>query len=425
MKVLLIGSGGREHALGWKLAQSSRLTELCSLPGNPGLAGLGPTVEGIGADNVGAVAAFVAAHGADLVVVGPEAPLAAGLVDALARTGVAAFGPTRAAARLESSKAFAKEIMGRAGIPTATWSAFTDPVAASADLHQRQGPYVVKADGLAAGKGVLVTDSRQDAEQWARRCLAGEFGKAGTTVVIEDYLEGPELSVFALCAGTAAVPLAPARDYKRLADGDRGPNTGGMGSYSPVELPAGLVDSVMATVVKPVLEQMSDQGNPYTGFLYVGLALTTEGPKVMEFNCRMGDPEAQVIMPRLGSDLLDLLASAAHGEVAGTEPEWSPDSAVNVVLAASGYPEAPRLDDEISGLGTFDPSQTVVFHAGTRRQGRRVHTAGGRVLSVVGRGPNLADARRNAYEAVGHIKFRGRQYRTDIAAPVDREGTKQ
>lgn len=416
MRVLLIGSGGREHALGWKLAQSPGLTELCSLPGNPGLAELGPIVEGIGADDVGAVAAFVVAHGADLVVVGPEAPLAAGLIDALARTGVAAFGPTRAAARLESSKSFAKGVMGRAGVLTASWSAFTDPVAASQYLHQRPGPYVVKADGLAAGKGVLVTDSREDAEQWARRCLAGDFGKAGTTVVIEDYLEGPELSVFAVCAGTAAVALAPARDYKRLGDGDRGPNTGGMGSYSPVALPTGLVDSVMSKVVRPVLQQMSDEGSPYSGFLYVGLALTAEGPQVIEFNCRMGDPEAQVIMPRLDSDLLALLAAAAQGVVADSKLEWSPEAAVNVVLAAPGYPDAPRLDDEVSGLGTPDSVRTLVFHAGTRRQGKKIHTAGGRVLSVVGKGADLAAARRNAYEAVGQIRFRGRQYRTDIAA---------
>ena len=285
MRVLLVGSGGREHAIGWKLAQSSRVTELVSLPGNPGLAELGPIVEGISPGDVGAVAAMARIHGVDLVVVGPEDPLAAGIADALIRLGIPVFGPTRAAARLESSKTFAKEMMIRAGVPTGAYSRFTEPEEAVAHLESTDGPYVVKADGLAGGKGVLVTDSRSDAVDWARRWI--ETGP----VVVEEYLEGPEVSVFAVCTESGAIGLEPARDYKRLLDGDAGPNTGGMGSYSPVpDLPEGLVDQTIETVIAPTLEQMQKNGNRFSGFLYAGLVLTEQGPKVLEFNVRLGDP---------------------------------------------------------------------------------------------------------------------------------------
>ncbi len=335
MKVLLIGGGGREHAIGWKLAQSSRVDELISIPGNPGLAGLGPVIEGIAVTDVGALSAMARIQGIDLVVVGPEAPLAAGIVDALDRLGVPVFGPTRAAAQLESSKRFAKDVMRRAGVPTAGSASFQDPTAAKQHLAGRDGPYVVKADGLAAGKGVLVTGSRDEAEAWVDHCLEGAFGAAGESVLIEDFLDGPELSIFAVCTDGGPIPLEPARDYKRLLDHDRGPNTGGMGSYSPVaDLPSGLVAEVMAAVVEPTLAQMAEDGHPFRGFLYTGLVLTEDGPRVLEFNVRLGDPETQVVLPRLESDLVDLLE--------GGRPVWSDSAAVNVVLAAEGYPTRPE-----------------------------------------------------------------------------------
>lgn len=403
MKVLLVGSGGREHAIGWKLAQSSRVGELISLPGNPGLAELGPVVEGIAVDDVGAIAAMARVHGVDLVVVGPEAPLAAGLADAVTRLGIPVFGPTRAAARLESSKSFAKDVMTRAGIPTGGSERFDDPADAEAHLQQTDGPYVVKADGLAGGKGVLVTESRTDAISWAYH-----WAEEGP-VVVEEFLDGPEVSVFAVCTGKGAAPLEPARDYKRLLEGDQGPNTGGMGSYSPVDdLPPGLVAEVMSDVIEPTLTQMSDDGNPFTGFLYAGLVLTAEGPRVLEFNVRLGDPETQAVLPRLTSDLIDLLE--------GAEPEWSDVCTVNVVLAAQGYPTAPQKGDEIQGLNGGLGEDVLVFHAGTVAEGKKVFVHGGRVLDVVGLGDTIEMARDRAYEAVEKISWPGVEFRRDIAA---------
>jgi phosphoribosylamine--glycine ligase len=407
MKVLLIGGGGREHAIGWALARSSRVDEVLSLPGNPGLAELGPTIEGISPTDVGAVAAMARIQSIDLVVVGPEGPLAAGVVDALAHLGIPVFGPTRAAARLESSKSFAKEVMRRAGVPTAEAAAFDDPAQAKAHLARVDGPYVVKADGLAAGKGVLVTDSLAEASAWVDHCFEGGFGAAGTSVVIEEHLDGEELSVFVVCTDRGAVPLQPARDYKRLLDGDHGPNTGGMGSYSPVaDLEPDLVPEVLASIVDPTLSVMGQDANPFQGFLYVGLALTRNGPKVIEFNARLGDPEAQAILPLLSTDFVDLLEGAA--------PEWSDRAAVNVVVAAEGYPEAPAPGAMIGGLGALG-EDVLVFHAGTRRDGKRLVAAGGRILDLVGIGPSLADARAAAYAAVEAVAWPGAVYRTDIA----------
>ena len=377
---------------------------------------LGDTIEGIAIDDVGAVAAVAAAQRIDLVVIGPEAPLAAGVADVLARTGIPVFGPTRAAARLESSKAFAKDVMRRAGVPTASAEVFTEPAGADSHLDGSTGPYVVKADGLAAGKGVLVTESRDEAKAWVARCFDGGFGTAGSQVVIEEYLDGPELSVFAICDGKRYLTLEPARDYKRLSDGDQGPNTGGMGSYSPVDLPAGLVDEVGRTVIEPTLQTMAADGHPYVGFLYVGLALTSTGPRVIEFNCRLGDPETQVVLPRLETDLMPMLAAAAAGELGTEVLRWTDDAAVNVVLAADGYPSSPRSGDTISGLDSI-PEDVLVFHAGTETVDRRLVTSGGRVLSVVGRGPDLAAAQTAAYQAIDGISFTGMQYRTDIAQP--------
>ncbi|MFZ0626121.1 MAG: phosphoribosylamine--glycine ligase, partial [Acidimicrobiia bacterium] len=321
--------------------------------------------------------------------------------------GVPVFGPTRGAAQLESSKRFAKDVMRRAGVPTAGSASFQDPTAAKQHLAGRDGPYVVKADGLAAGKGVLVTGSRDEAEAWVDHCLEGAFGAAGESVLIEDFLDGPELSIFAVCTDGGPIPLEPARDYKRLLDHDRGPNTGGMGSYSPVaDLPSGLVAEVMAAVVEPTLAQMAEDGHPFRGFLYTGLVLTEDGPRVLEFNVRLGDPETQVVLPRLESDLVDLLE--------GGRPVWSDLAAVNVVLAAEGYPTDPKKGALIRGLDQV-PDDALVFHAGTRTEGKRVIVDGGRVLNVVGLGDDLPAARDRAYQAAAEITWSGRQMRSDIA----------
>lgn len=400
MRVLLIGSGGREHALGWKLSASPRVTELVSLPGNPGLAALGPIIEGIDPSNPGAVAAMAAAQRVDLVVVGPEGPLAAGVVDALTRQGTPVFGPSRGAAKLEASKSHAKEVMARAGVPTGWSVTVTTPDEARKQIDSTDGPYVVKADGLAAGKGVLVTDSRHDALAWAEQWVGA------SPVVIEEFLEGPEVSIFAVCTEQGAHPLEPARDYKRLGDGDNGPNTGGMGAFSPVgDLPEGLVGQVMAEVILPTLKQLEEDGTPFRGFLYAGLVLTTDGPKVLEFNVRLGDPETQAVLPRLDNDLVDVLD--------GATPKWSRDAAVTVVLAADGYPESPMIGSVIKGLDRVDGA--LIFHAGTRQEGRKVLTAGGRVLALTATGPDLATARDRVYAEVDKVSWPGMQFRGDIA----------
>jgi phosphoribosylamine--glycine ligase len=363
-------------------------------------------VEGIDVADVGAIAAMARVQSVDLVVVGPEAPLAAGVVDAVSGLGIPVFGPTRAAARLESSKTFAKEVMARAGVPTADSWSFADPVSARDHVDRSEGPFVVKADGLAAGKGVLVTDSRAEAAGWVDRCFEGGFGAAGASVLIETYLSGPEVSVFAVCTERGAVPLQPARDYKRLGDGDQGPNTGGMGSYSPVtDLPDGLVETTMRDVIEPTIAQMADLGSPFRGFLYTGLILTDQGPKVLEFNVRLGDPETQVVLPRMTTDLVDVLEGAV--------PQWSEDFAVNVVLAAEGYPESPSPGATIQGLGSV-PEDVLVFHSGTVAEGRRLLVNGGRVLNLVGLGPTLRHARDRAYSGVSGITWRGMQHRNDI-----------
>lgn len=411
MKVLLLGGGGREHALGWKLRQSDRLSELISIPGNPGLEKLGETIPGIDPTDGAALCRVAVERAIDLVVVGPEAPLAAGVVDDLTSAKVPVWGPSRAAAELESSKAFAKEIMELAGVRTANWEAFDDSQPALASLHGLEPPYVIKANGLAAGKGVLVTTDLEEAEAWVKRCLEGEFGER--RIVIEQFLGGPEVSVFALCSGDHAIALEPARDFKRLLDGDRGPNTGGMGSYSPVAgLADGIVDHALTQVIKPVLKTLAEQGRPYVGFLYAGLVLTDGAPTVLEFNCRLGDPETQVVLPRLESDLIDLIEAGLSGDLEGQSLSWSAQSCLNVVMAAPGYPNSPRGGDRIV-IGELS-EEAMVFHAGTRTERGELVSNGGRVLNVVGSGASLDAARRTAYDAVAAIDYPGAQYRRDI-----------
>jgi len=415
MRVLLLGGGGREHAIGWKLAQSPMLERLISCPGNPGLDEIGDVVPDVDPDDPSAVVALASSENIDLVIIGPESPLAAGVADALLEARIPVFGPTQAAARLESSKSFAKEIMAAAGVPTARSATYADREAAVIRLEEMDGPYVVKADGLAAGKGVLVTDSLEAAIVWVDECLGGRFGGAGSSVVIEEYLDGEEVSIFYICAAGEAIPLQPARDYKRLLDDGAGPNTGGMGCFSPVEdVDDGLIDWTTVNVALPTLAELDSRGVEYTGFLYVGLMLTSDGPMVLEFNSRLGDPESEVLMPRITSDLLVVVKAAANEGLTDQTVTWSDKAAVDVVLASPGYPDSPATGHLISGLEQSE--DVLVFHAGTRDADGQLVTSGGRVLNVVGLGANIREARDNAYAGVRRISFEGMQFRTDIAA---------
>ncbi len=415
MRVLLLGAGGREHAIGWKFTQSPLLDELTSCPGNPGLAELGSIVDNVDITDPEAILTLAAALSTDPAVIGPEAPLAAGVADVLRAGGIAVFGPGADGAQLESSKTFAKSVMEAAAVPTAQSRTFTDRAAALEYLASLDGPYVVKADGLAAGKGVLGTEDLIAANGWVDDCLHGRFAGAEASVVIEEYMEGDEVSVFYICADGLAIPFEPARDYKRLSDGDLGPNTGGMGSYSPVDdLPDGLVQWTTTHVTEPTLAQLASMDIGYTGFLYIGLMLTETGPRVVEFNCRLGDPETQVVLPRLESDLLHAVNAAATHGLTDITLEWTDTAAVNVVLAASGYPDAPRKGDRIT-ISELPPD-AIMFHAGTRNAGGHLETSGGRVLNVVGQAGTIGEARDAAYLAAKAITFEGKQHRTDIGA---------
>jgi len=399
VKVLILGSGGREHALAWKIAQSERLTELHAAPGNPGIAALG-RCHPIRMDDVEGLLGLCRQHEIHLVVVGPEAPLVAGIADELRHAGVAVFGPSKAAARIEGSKAFAKEVLESAAVPTA------------AVLEEVHAPCVVKADGLAAGKGVFVCHTQEEADTALVRARA-----LGGEILVEELLEGEEVSLFALSDGQKVLPLAPAQDFKRLEDGDEGPNTGGMGSYSPVPmLGEDDVEELAGLVHRPVIAELARRGTPFTGLLYAGLMLTDAGPRVLEFNCRFGDPETQALLPRLGGDLLEVLAAAAHGELAGVELDAGSLAAVTVVLAARGYPDDPESGIPIGGVEVASATGALVFHAGTALRHGQLVSAGGRVLDVVGTGGSVSDAREQAYAAVEQIDFPGAQFRTDIAA---------
>ncbi len=416
MRMLIVGGGGREHALAWKIAQSPRVTALFTAPGNPGIARHAVCVP-LAADALDGLVAFARRERIDLTVVGPEAPLVAGLADRLLDAGLAVFGPIAPAAAIEGSKAFAKDLMARNAIPTARFATFDDPARARGYCREVGPPLVVKADGLAGGKGAIVCRTLADADEAVAECMErAAFGAAGATVVVEEFLSGEEVSFFALANGADALPLAAAQDHKTVFDGDQGPNTGGMGAYSPVaSFDAAMERRVMDTIVRPTIAALAKEGAPYRGVLYVGLMLTAEGPKVIEFNCRFGDPECQALVVRVPGDLVPLLVAAAHG---GPWPEvgpWFTRASVCVVLASGGYPGKYGTGAAIEGVESAETAPGVtVFHAGTALREGRLVTAGGRVLGVTAVAGDLATAIARAYGAVGAIRFEGMHYRRDI-----------
>jgi phosphoribosylamine--glycine ligase len=417
MRVLLVGSGGREHALAWALSASPLLTRLWVAPGNPGTAALAENLP-IPATDIPSLVAFARAESVDLVVCGPEAPLTLGLADACAEAGMRCFGPSRAAAALEGSKIFMKQVAEAAGVPTARWAAFADPAAARAHIARVGAPVVVKADGLAAGKGVVVAATLAEAEAAVADAMErGVHGEAGRRVVVEECLAGEEVSFFALCDGQAAIPFAAAADHKRVGEGDSGPNTGGMGAYSPPPAFTPSIEAeVMERMVRPTLAEMARRGTPFRGVLFAGLMLTPEGPRLLEYNVRFGDPECQALLPRLRSDLLAALLAACDGELGGFSLRWSQEASLAVVLAARGYPAEPEFGSAIAGVEEAASVPGVeVFHAGTRRDAEgTLRAAGGRVLNIVATAPTLREARDAAYAAVDRIRWPGGFCRRDI-----------
>ncbi|PJJ99892.1 phosphoribosylamine--glycine ligase [Lysobacteraceae bacterium NML03-0222] len=419
MKILVIGSGGREHALAWKLAQSARVTEVLVAPGNAGTAGEHKCRNvAVAATDIDALLQLAQDEGVALTVVGPEAPLVAGVVDRFRAAGRRIFGPTATAAQLEGSKAFAKDFLARHGIPTAFYAVHEDVDAALAYVREKGAPIVIKADGLAAGKGVIVAMTLAEAEAAVRDMLSGNaFGKAGARVVIEEFLEGEEASFISIVDGKTALPMATSQDHKRVGDGDTGPNTGGMGAYSPAPVVTPEVHArILREVVQPTVAGMAADGMPFTGFLYAGLMIDASGaPKVIEFNVRFGDPETQPVMLRLQSDLVDLLEAAIDGQLEGVSAQWSPQCSLGVVMAAENYPDTPRTGDVIRGLDAPLPEGSKVFHAGTQLgESGEVLTAGGRVLCACALGDDVAAAQQRAYQLVAQIGWDGEFHRSDI-----------
>ncbi|MGD0110698.1 MAG: phosphoribosylamine--glycine ligase [Armatimonadota bacterium] len=416
LRILVVGSGGREHALAWKLAQSPRAARIFCAPGNAGMAQQATCVP-ISASDLPALADFAETERIDLTVIGPELPLAQGLTDLLQSRGLRVFGPSRAAALLESSKIWCKEILARYDIPSGCFASFDQPQEALTYVEIQAPPIVVKADGLAAGKGVTIAQSVAEAQAAIQEAMVrGAFGDSGKRVLIEEYLEGPEISMMALCDGERLYPLPPSQDHKRIYDNDQGPNTGGMGAYSPVPaLTEDLRREAMGTILEPTVRAMQAEGRPYVGCLYAGLILTDSGLKVLEFNCRFGDPETQVVLPRLGVDLVDLLDAAAQGALPEAGDGSAADAAVCVVMASGGYPGEYASGKLIRGLeDAANTPNVAVFHAGTKRTDEGIVTAGGRVLGVTGTGDTVAGAIAAAYEGVSKIEFEGAHWRTDI-----------
>lgn len=416
LNILLVGAGGREHALAWKIAQSPLCGRLVAAPGNPGIAQVAE-LRAVKVTDVPGLVALAREIAADLVVVGPESALEVGLADELAKAGIPCFGGSALAARLETSKAFTKDFCARHGLPTAAYGVFTDAASAGPFLDTLEAPFVIKADGLAAGKGVVIAADRAEADAAVLDMLGGRFGSAGARVVIEEFMHGEEASLFAICDGKTAVLFGAAQDHKRAYDGDEGPNTGGMGTYSPPPvLTDALIEQAWRELVVPTIEGMAAEGCPYVGVLYAGLMLTPQGPKLVEYNARFGDPECQTLMLRLESDLVPLLLAAAKGELAGAaKPVWLDQAAICVVLAAEGYPDAPKTGGLIQGADSEFGGEAVIFHAGTTRDAEgRLVASGGRVLNVCALGATLHEARDVAYAALGTVSLEGGFYRSDI-----------
>ena len=414
MRILIIGSGGREHAIAWKLSKSDKVERIYCAPGNAGIAEVAECVP-ISEDQFEQLKKFALEQQIDLVVVGPEAPLFAGLVDVLEEAGLKAFGPRKNAAIIEGSKVFTKQLMKKYNIPTAAYESLDNYEEALAYLRKQQAPIVIKADGLAAGKGVTVAATLEEAEQALREIMIDKvFGDAGAQVVIEEFLSGQEMSILAFVDGETVRPMVPSQDHKPVFDGDKGPNTGGMGTYSPVpHIPQSVVDEAIETILIPAARAMVQEGRPFRGVLYAGLMITEQGPKTVEFNCRFGDPETQVVLPRLRTDLADIFLATVEGKLHEIEIEWSSDAAVCVVLASGGYPGPYEKGKPITGLDQVE--QSVVFHAGTKLAGDKIVTNGGRLLGVTALGKDIAEARAKAYADIGKIQYEGKHYRTDIA----------
>lgn len=416
MKVLVVGGGGREHAIVWKLSQSSKIGQIFCAPGNPGIAQLAKCIS-ISVSEVEKLADFVIKEQIDFTFVGPEEPLSKGIVNYFKQQGLAIFGPTKEAAQIEGSKAFAKQLMMKYHIPTAKYAAFTNYDEALAYVRSEGAPIVIKADGLAAGKGVVVAKTMDEAEEALNSMLKEvTFGAAGARVVVEEYLEGEEMTLLAFVNGTTVKPMVPAQDHKPVFDGDKGPNTGGMGTYAPLpHIDSKMVDRIVQDIVMPTVKGMSAEGCPFEGILYTGLMLTKEGPKVIEFNARFGDPETQVVLPLLETDFLDILIASISGELEKIEIKWKDKSAVCVIMASAGYPGPYEKGQVINGLDQVS-YPTIVFHAGTSEQDGEILTNGGRVLGITAIGDNLKEAKRLAYESIEKISFKGAHYRTDISS---------